>query len=86
MAGSGCLLPSTAGAYVLNATVIPSGALGYLTLWAEGQPQPAVSTLNAYDGAVTSNMAPAPTTNGSVNAFASNPTQLLLDTVGYFAP
>ncbi len=34
--GSFCGPPSTAKAYVFNATVVPSGALGYLTLWPDG--------------------------------------------------
>ncbi|HUI85072.1 MAG TPA: hypothetical protein VL240_12660 [Candidatus Binatia bacterium] len=81
-----CGIPGTAQAYVLNATVVPSGSLGYLTLWPDSQPQPGVSTLNALDGAVTSNMAIVPTTNGSIDAFAANPTNLILDISGYFAP
>ena len=84
--GSGCGAPATAQAYVLNATVIPPGVLGFITLWPNGASQPAVSTLNAGDGAVTSNMAIISTTNGSINAFASNPTHLVLDIFGYFAP
>ncbi len=47
---------------------------------------PAVSTLNAFDGAITSNMAIVPTANGSIDAFGSNPTQLILDISSYFAP
>ena len=53
---------------------------------ADGQPQPMVSTLNAYDGFVTSNMAIVPTTNGSIDAYAAGLTQLILDISGYFAP
>src|ERR1041384_3069581 len=34
---SSCGLPSTAKAYSLNATVIPRGALAFLSLWAAGQ-------------------------------------------------
>src|SRR5579864_7605137 len=86
VAAANCAAPATAPAYVLNATVVPQGSLGFLTLWATGGPQPLVSTLNAVDGAVTSNMAIVPDTNGSVTAFASNPTQLILDVLGYFAP
>jgi hypothetical protein len=71
---------------VLNATVVPPGSLGYLTLWPQGAVQPFVSTLNAVDGFVTSNMAIVPTTNGSVSAFATNSTHLVLDISGYFAP
>jgi len=83
---SGCGAPASAQGYVFNATVVPPGTLGYLTLWPDGSPQPLVSTLNAIDGAVTSNMAIVPTTNGSVSAFAPNPTHLVLDIFGYFAP
>jgi len=85
-AGSLCA-PGNATAYVFNATVVPSGSLGYLTLWADGQPQPIVSTLNASDGFVTSNMAIVPNMNGSTDAFAgSGHTQLILDISGFFAP
>jgi hypothetical protein len=80
----GCGVPASAQAYVLNATVVPPGILGYLTLWPDGASQPLVSTLNAIDGAVTSNMAIVPTTNGSVDAFVSNPTHLVVDIFGYF--
>jgi hypothetical protein len=71
---------------VLNATVVPQGALGYLTLWPQGAAQPFVSTLNAEDGTVTSNMAIVPTTNGSISAFATDSTHLVLDISAYFAP
>jgi uncharacterized repeat protein (TIGR03803 family) len=81
-----CGPPSTAQAYVFNATVVPSGGLGYLTLWPDGQGQPVVSTLNAIDGAITSNMAIVPTNNGKVDAYASGITQLILDISSYFAP
>ncbi len=84
--GSVCAPPASAQAYVFNATVVPPGKMPYLTLWADGQPQPTVSTLNAYDGFVTSNMAIVPTTNGSIDAYAAGLTQLILDISGYFAP
>ncbi len=84
--GSSCAPPSTAQAYVFNATVVPPGSLGYLTLWPDGGAQPLVSTLNAVDGAITSNMAIVPTTNGYIDAFATDSTQLILDLSAYFAP
>ena len=84
--GSPCAPPSNAQAYVFNATVVPPGQMPYLTLWPDGQPQPIVSTLNAYDGFITSNMAFVPTTNGTVDAYAAGLTQLILDISGYFAP
>jgi Chitobiase/beta-hexosaminidase C-terminal domain/Beta-propeller repeat len=83
---SSCAPPAAAQAYVLNATVVPTTSLGYLTLWPDGAAQPVVSTLNATDGAVTSNMAIVPTNNGSIDAFATDPTNLLLDLSSYFAP
>ncbi len=85
--GSSCGPPATAQAYVFNATVVPSGALGYLTLWPDGTHQPVVSTLNAFDGSLTNNMAIVPTNNGKVDAYAgSGITQLILDISSYFAP
>ena len=83
---STCAPPFTAQAYVLNATVVPSGKLGYLTLWPAGEAQPLVSTLNAGDGAITSNMAVVLPTNGIIDAFSTNPTNLILDLSSYFAP
>src|ERR1041385_7727290 len=83
---SPCAAPAAARSYVLNATVVPPAPLGFLTLWPQGAVQPLVSTLNAADGAVTSNMAIVPTTNGSISAFGSSATHLVLDISGYFAP
>src|ERR1022692_846017 len=86
VADSACQPPVAAQAYVFNATVVPQGGLGYLTLWPDGQTQPLVSTLNALDGSITNNMAIVPSTNGKVDAFASGITQLILDISSYFAP
>ncbi len=84
---SPCGLLPNAQAYAFNATVIPVGSLGYLTLWPDGSAQPLVSTLNAQDGSLTNNMAIVPAgTAGKVNSFANGITQLLLDISGYFAP
>ena len=82
-----CGIPATAQAYAFNATVVPTGSLGYLTLWPDGANQPTVSTLNAQDGSVSSNMAIVPAGHaGKVDAFANGLTQLVLDISGYFAP
>jgi len=84
---SSCGVLPSAQAFVLNATVVPAGpSLGFLTLWPNGETQPLVSTLNALDGMITSNMAIVPTSNGSIDAFSTDSTQLLLDINGYFAP
>jgi uncharacterized repeat protein (TIGR01451 family) len=79
-----CGAPAFAQSFVLNSTVVPPAGLSFLTMWPQGGTQPTVSTLNAGDGAITSNMALVPTTNGSVSAFASNPSHLVLDISGYF--
>ena len=71
---------------MFNATVVPVGGLGYLTLWPDGESQPVVSTLNAIDGAITSNMAIVPNQDGKTDAYASGITQLILDISSYFAP
>ncbi len=84
---SPCSVPS-AEAYVLNATVIPKnhGLFGYLSLWPDAEGMPVVSTLNARDGWIASNMAIVPTLNGAVDAYNSNPADLLVDIFSYFAP
>lgn len=83
---SGCGAPTTAQSFVLNATVVPPAPFGFLTLWPQGTTRPLVSTLNAIDGAITSNMAIVPATNGSISAFGTHPVDLILDLSGYFAP
>ncbi|MBV9034307.1 MAG: hypothetical protein JO182_07410 [Acidobacteriaceae bacterium] len=44
------------------------------------------SVVNAYDGAVSSNLAVVPTVNGSVSTYVSETTGLILDLSAYFAP
>ena len=81
-----CGVPVTARAFVFNATVVPRGFLGFITMWPQGQTQPLAATLNAYDGAITNNMAIVPSTTGAISVFPSDPTHLVLDIFGYFAP
>ena len=83
---SPCGPPASAEGYVFNATAIPHGPLYYLTLWPDTENQPQVSTLNAKDGAITSNLAIVPNVNGKTDAWAQGYTQLILDISGYFAP
>jgi hypothetical protein len=86
MVGYPCAIPADAQAVVLNATVVPPGFLGYLTLWPDGLGRPVVSTLNSYDGAITSNMAIVPILDGIIDAFTTDTTDLILDISSYFAP
>lgn len=81
---AGCGVPNTAQAVAVNATVVPFQKLGWISMWPAGQNQPLVSTLNAYDGQVTSNLSFVPTTNGSVSVLVTDPTHLILDVSGYF--
>ncbi len=80
-------IPASAQAYSLNVTVVPSGSLGYLTAWPTGQSQPLASTLNSLQGKIVANAALVPAgTNGAISIFVTNPTDLILDINGYFAP
>ncbi len=82
---SGCGLPSSASAYSMNVTVVPDVPLGYLTTWPTGQPRPGVSTLNSWTGKVVANAAIVPAgANGSISVFVQDPTDVILDTNGYF--
>ncbi len=86
---STCGIPSTAQAYSLNFTVVPQSTLGYLTIWPTGTTQPLVSTLNAPTGTVTANAAIVPVgtdVNKSISAYVTDPTDLIIDINGYFAP
>jgi hypothetical protein len=86
VSAAACGAPASAQSYVLNATVVPSGPLGFLTLWPQGSARPLSSTLNAIDGAITSNLAIVPAANGSISIFGSNPTHVIMDISGYFVP
>ena len=84
---AGCSLPSTAQAYSLNFTVVPEGPLGFLSVWPAGSGYPGVSTLNSSDGSVIANAAIVPAgSNGAITVIASDPTNLIIDIDGYFAP
>ena len=74
-------------AYSLNITVVPPGALDYLSTWPTAEAQPTVSTLNAFNGQVVANAAIVPSgTSGSIDVFVTNTTNVVVDTNGYFGP
>ena len=80
-----CGVPATALAYSLNVTVVPSGALGYLTIWPTGTTRPLVATLNALDGQIHNNAAIVPGgTSGSIDIYVTNVTDVILDINGYY--
>ena len=87
VSSSGCGVPATARAYVMNVTVIPKGPLAYLTAWPTGQTQPLASTLNSFPGRIVANAAIVPAGSaGSVSVFVTNPTDVVIDINGYLAP
>ena len=82
-----CGIPATAQAYVVNMTVVPNGALGFLTAWPAGAQRPLASTLNALTGAITSNLSIVPAgTGGAISVYVTDRTDLIMDITGYFAP
>lgn len=84
---SKCGLPVQATAYSMNFTAVPGGPLTYLSVWPKGAAQPLVSTLNAPTGTVTANAAVVPSgADGTIDVFATNNTDLVIDVNGYFAP
>ena len=89
-ASTRCLVPSTAQAYLFNVTVVPPTLgqfLDFITIWPTGQPRPFASTINNYLGTVQNNAAIIPGgTNGAIDVYSSQSTDLILDINGYFAP
>ena len=86
LANSGCGVPATAVAYSVNVTAVPDAELGLLTIWPSGQARPEVSTLNS-DGRVKADAAIVVAgTNGGVDVYASDSTQVVIDISGYFEP
>ncbi len=86
---SPCGIPATVQAYALNITVVPPGTLSFLSAWPAGQAYPGVSTLNSPDGFLIANAAIVPAgigTGAAITVVAGNPTDLIIDIVGYFAP
>jgi hypothetical protein len=85
-ASTTCSIPATAQAYSLNITVVPPGPLSYITVWPTGQNQPVVSTLNDQTGTIVANAAIVPSgTSGSINVYASQGTDIIIDINGYYA-
>jgi hypothetical protein len=80
-------LPSDAGAWSLNVTIIGTSNLqgGFLTAWPTGIAQPTVSTLNFNATELSANAAVVPAgTGGAINIFVNIPGHLLIDINGYY--
>jgi hypothetical protein len=81
-----CSIPSIAQAYSFNITLVPSGFVDFITVWPTGQARPNASTLNGYVSNVIANAAIVPAgTSSSVDVYASQGTNLIIDINGYYA-
>src|ERR1017187_3124389 len=82
-----CNIPSSGvAAYSLNFSVVPHGALYYLTVWPTGETRPVGSTLNDIPGQIIANAAIVVAgTGGEVSVYPTNDTDLVIDINGYFA-
>lgn len=84
---SPCTVPQGASAYSMTITAVPQGALQFLTAWPAGGPQPNVSSINSPAGRVLANSVILPASaDGSIDVFAFNQTDFIIDINGYFAP
>lgn len=85
-ASTACAIPAAAQAYSVNVTVVPQGPLSYITAYPTGQQPPLASTLNDVQGLILANAAIVPAgANGSIDVFATNPTDIVIDVNGYYA-
>lgn len=82
-------IPTDAGAYSLNFTIIGGAGVftnAFLTAWPTGDTQPVVSTLNFNADQLEANAAVVPAgTSGSINVFVNAPGHLLIDINGYYS-
>jgi hypothetical protein len=83
-----CGIPTNAQAYSLNFTVVPLGPLTNLGAWpTPNRPNPDVSILNALTGQIIANPAVVPAgTDGSIDVFVTDPTDVVIDINGYYVP
>lgn len=81
-----CPIPSSAAAYSVTITVVPSGPLAFLTAWPTGLPQPNVSSMNSPAGRVLANSVIVPASpDGSINLYTYDRSDVIVDINGYFA-
>lgn len=93
---SACAVPSVAQGYLLNLTTVPVPVSNYfdfhayLSAWATGPNQPLIATFaTVYSDPeeVTANASLIPAgVGGAVSVYVTNPTDLVIDISGYFAP
>jgi len=81
-----CTIPTEAQAYSFDITVVPPGPLAYVTAYPTGQLTPvAAVAVESPQGTLASNTGIVPAgSNGSIDVYASNPTDLVVDINGYY--
>ena len=81
-----CRIPTVAQAYSLDIIVVPPGPLAYVTAYPTGQPTPvAAVSVESPQGTLASKTGIIPAgSNGSIDVYASNPTDLVVDINGYY--
>jgi hypothetical protein len=88
LSSTSCTIPAVAQAYSFEITVVPPGPLAYVTAFPTGQSAPvAAITVESPQGFMASNTGIIPAgTSGSVDVYANNPTDIVIDINGYYAP
>jgi len=82
-----CALPPGVTAYSTTITVVPKTTLPFFALWPSGQTQPNVSSINSFRGRILANSVIVPAgAGGSIEAYAFENTDFIVDINGYFAP
>ena len=81
-----CTIPTEAQAYSFDITVVPPGPLTYVAAYPTGQPTPvAAIAVESPQGTLASDTGIIPAgSNGSIDVYASNPTDLVVDINGYY--
>jgi uncharacterized repeat protein (TIGR01451 family) len=78
-----CQVPASAQAYVFNVTLVPRGAVDFVTVWPGGEPRPNVWTIRSPDGQIVANSAIIKSGSGAIQVYASNDTDIIIDITGY---
>ncbi|MFN7939240.1 MAG: hypothetical protein U0R19_38300 [Bryobacteraceae bacterium] len=82
-----CTIPAGAAAYSVTLTVVPPGPLPFLTTWPTGGSLPNVSSINSFVGRQVANHVIVPANgDGSIDVYAFEATDFIMDINGYFAP
>lgn len=82
-----CTVPPGATAYSATLTVVPPAPLPFMTLWPAGGSQPNVSSINSFVGRILANNVIVPASgDGSIDVYAFDRTDFIVDINGYFAP